>query len=213
MFRRTLLASALPALAAPAILLRAGPALAQAGGNRAAQLARIEAYMNGLTTLQARFLQIAQNGGAAEGTALIWRPGRMRFEYDAPVPLLLVASDGQFLHYDKELRQPSIVPVSSTPLGFLLRPRITFTTGDLEVIGLERVGGLLRVGMRRKAAPAEGSLTLVFAEDPMELRQWVVVDAQGQQTRVTLTQIQTGMRFDPLVFQFNDPRFFEQQVR
>ena len=214
MFRRTLLSSALPALAAPALLLRAGPAMAQApGGNRAAQLARIEAYMNGLTTLQARFLQIAQNGGAAEGTALIWRPGRMRFEYDAPVPLLLVASDGQFLHYDKELRQPSIVPVSSTPLGFLLRPRITFTTGDLEVIGLERVGGLLRVGMRRKAAPAEGSLTLVFAEDPMELRQWVVVDAQGQQTRVTLTQIQTGMRFDPLVFQFNDPRFFEQQVR
>jgi outer membrane lipoprotein-sorting protein len=144
---------------------------------------------------------------------MIWRPGRMRFEYDPPEPLLLVASDGQFLHYDKELRQPSIVPVSSTPLGFLLRPRISLTSGDLEIIGLERGGGLLRVGMRRREAPAEGSLTLVFAEEPMELRQWVVVDAQGQQTRVTLTEVQTGVRFDPLIFTFNDPRFFETQVR
>ena len=208
MFRRTLLASAVTAFAVPSLALAQG-----AAGNRAATLARVEAYMNSLTTLRARFLQVAQNGGSAEGTALIWRPGRMRFEYDPPVPLMLVASDGQFLHYDKQLREPSIVPVSSTPLGFLLRPRISFTTGDLEVIGVDRVGGLLRVGMRRKAAPAEGSLTLVFAEEPMELRQWVVVDAQGQQTRVTLTEIQTGVRFDSLVFSFNDPRFFETQVR
>ncbi|MDB5371133.1 MAG: lipoprotein carrier protein [Roseomonas sp.] len=208
MFRRTLLATALlPAL--PVLLPR--PALAQAGGDRAT-LARIEAYLNGLTTLRARFLQVSQNGGAAQGTAMIWRPGRMRFEYDPPEPLLLVASDGQFLYYDKELRQPSIVPVSSTPLGFLLRPQIRFG-GDLEVTGLERTGGLLRVGMHRREAPSEGSLTLVFAEDPMELRQWAVVDARGHQTRVTLTEIETGVRFDRLIFSFNDPRFFEQQVR
>jgi outer membrane lipoprotein-sorting protein len=207
MFRRTLLASALlPVL--PSL------ALAQAAaGNRAATLARVEAYLNGLTTLRARFLQISQRGGSAEGTALIWRPGRMRFEYDPPEPLLLVASDGQFLHYDKELRQPSIVPVSSTPLGFLLRTRISLTSGDLEVMALERGGGLLRVGLRRREAPSEGNLVLVFAEEPMELRQWVVTDAQGQQTRVTLTEIQTGVRFDPLIFAFNDPRFFETQVR
>jgi outer membrane lipoprotein-sorting protein len=206
MFRRTLLASA----------LFSGPVLAQtpgrAGTDRTAGLARIEAYLNGLTTLRARFLQISQRGGSAQGTAMIWRPGRMRFEYDPPEPLLLVASDGQFLYYDKELRQPSIVPVGSTPLGFLLRPQVRFT-GDLEVTAYERAGGLLRVTMRRKDAPGEGSLTLVFAEDPMELRQWVVVDAQGQQTRVTLTEIETGVRFNALMFSFNDPRFFETQVR
>jgi outer membrane lipoprotein-sorting protein len=212
MLRRTLLASALlPAL--PALALPWAARAQGAGGNRAASLARVETYLNGLTTLRARFLQISQNGGSAEGTAMIWRPGRMRFEYDPPEPLLLVASNGQFLHYDKELQQPSIVPVSSTPLGFLLRPRISLTSGDLEIIGLERSGGLLRVGMRRREAPSEGNLQLVFAEEPMELRQWVVTDAQGQQTRVTLTEIQTGLRFDPLIFAFNDPRFFETQVR
>jgi outer membrane lipoprotein-sorting protein len=209
MFRRTLLAAALLPALSP-VLPR--PALAQAVGNRAAVLARIEAYLNGLTTMRARFLQISANGAAAQGTAMIWRPGRMRFEYDPPEPLLMVASDGQFLHYDKELRQPSIVPVSSTPLGFLLRPQIRFG-GDLEVTGLERVGGLIQVGMRRKDAPSEGNLVLVFADDPMELRQWVVTDAQGHQTRVTLTEIQTGMRFDRAMFTFNDPRFFEEQVR
>jgi outer membrane lipoprotein-sorting protein len=206
MFRRSLLATALLPALAP---LLARPALAQ---DNAAVLGRLEAYLNGLTTMRARFLQISSNGAAAQGTAMIWRPGRMRFEYDPPEPLLMVASDGQFLYYDKELRQRSIVPVSSTPLGFLLRPQIRFS-GDLEVTGMERVGGMVQVGLRRKAAPSEGSLILVFADDPIELRQWVVIDAQGRQTRVTLTEIQTGMRFDRAIFTFNDPRFFEEQVR
>lgn len=209
MFRRTLLATALLPVLSPAL---PRPALAQAGANRAAVLGQLEAYLNSLTTMRARFLQVSSNGAAAQGTAMIWRPGRMRFEYDPPEPLLMVASDGQFLHYDKELRQPSIVPVSSTPLGFLLRPQIRFS-GDLEVIGMERVGGMIQVGLRRKAAPGEGSLVLVFADDPIELRQWVVTDAQGRQTRVTLTEIQTGVRFDRAIFTFNDPRFFEEQVR
>ncbi len=210
MLRRTLLASALLPALSPAL---PRPALAQARiANQQQVLTQLEAYLNAMTTIRARFLQISANGAAAQGTAMIWRPDRMRFEYDPPEPLLMVASDGQFLHYDKELRQPSIVPVSSTPLGFLLRRQIHFG-GDLEVIGLERVGGMIRVGMRRKAAPNEGSLVLVFADDPIELRQWIVTDAQGAQTRVTLTEIQTGVRFDRAMFTFNDPRFFEDQVR
>ncbi|UFN47034.1 outer membrane lipoprotein carrier protein LolA [Roseomonas sp. OT10] len=185
-------------------------AAAQTAGARPgpAELRKIEAYFNGLTTLRARFLQLAQNGGTAQGTAYIWRPGRMRFDYDPPEPLLLIASDGQFYHFDRELSQPSIVPVSSTPLGFLLRRDLRLS-GDVTVTGLERSGGFLRVTLHRTNSPAEGRLTLVFAEEPMELRQWLVVDAQGQQTRVTLSAIETGMRLDPRLFDFNDPRFPE----
>lgn len=200
MLRRTLLAAA-------ALPLLPRPAAAQA---QAALLGRVEAYLNSITTLRARFLQIAQNGGAAEGTAYIARPGRMRFDYDPPEPLLLVASDGQFLYYDRELRQPSIVPVSSTPLGLLLRPQIRLG-GDTEVVGVEHQGGFLGVTLRRRENPAEGRLTLILAENPMELRQWIVVDGQGRQTRVTLSQIQTGMPLDRSLFTFNDPRFFEQE--
>jgi hypothetical protein len=83
---------------------RGGPPAATLTEADRADLARIEAYLNGLRTLRARFLQIAWNGAVAEGTAWIWRPGRMRFEYDPPEPLLLVADANQFLMYDRELR-------------------------------------------------------------------------------------------------------------
>lgn len=213
MDRRTLLAAtlALPFLPRPFL---AAPAAAQAvpANQAAAILARAEAYMNGLTTLRARFLQIAHQGGSAEGTAYIARPGRMRFDYDPPEPLLLVASDGQFLYYDRELKQPSIVPVSSTPLGFLLRPQMRFG-GDIEVLGVERSNGFVGITLRRRDNPAEGRLTLVLAEDPMELRQWLVVDGQGRQTRVTLSQVETGMELPRRLFTFNDPTFFETEGR
>jgi outer membrane lipoprotein-sorting protein len=202
-FRRSLIAAAATVLALPAV--------AQQVPGQAALLAKAEAYLNGITTLRARFLQIAQNGAAAQGTAFIARPGRMRFDYDPPEPLLLVASDGQFLYFDRELKQPSIVPVSSTPLGFLLRPKISFG-GDIEVLRVERSGGFLGITLRRKDAPSEGQLTLVLAEDPMELRQWVVVDAQGHQTRVTLNAAETGMTLPRRLFTFNDPRFFDEDA-
>ncbi|MFN3449924.1 MAG: LolA family protein [Roseococcus sp.] len=204
MFRRTLLAAPLLAAAPPAA--RAQP-LPEA--ERAAAIARVEAYLNGLTTLRARFLQTAQTGASAQGTAWIWRPSRMRFEYDPPEPTLLVAADGQFFHYDRELRQPSIVPLSSTPLGVLLQNPLRLS-GELTVAGVERSGGFLRVTVHRTGRAAEGRIQLAFSEEPMALRQWAVVDAQGLTTRVTLTEIRTGERFDPFLFAFNDPRFREE---
>jgi outer membrane lipoprotein-sorting protein len=212
MNRRPLLLAPL-LLAFPALAQQRAPAPAPAAGftpteRDRADLTRIEAYLNALTTLRARFLQIAQNGAAAEGTAWIWRPGRMRFEYDPPEPLLLVADAGQFLMYDRELRAPTTLLVSRTPLGILLRPQVRLA-GDVTVAGMERSGGFLRVTVFRTAEPNEGRLTLVFNPDPIELRQWAVTDAQRRETRVTLSRIETGLRFPAGLFQFNDPRFFE----
>ncbi|MFC3124889.1 outer membrane lipoprotein carrier protein LolA [Pseudoroseomonas globiformis] len=217
MLRRSLLAT-LPALILPPGLAAAQnrPALPPADAGvvppqaRAPLLARAEAYLNSIGTMRARFLQLAQNGGSAEGTAYISRPGRMRFDYDPPEPLLLVASDNQFLYYDRELKQPSVVPVGATPLGLLLRREIRFA-GDVEVLEVTRNAGFLGITLRRRDAPAEGRLSLIFSEEPMELRQWLVVDGQGRQTRVTLSAIETGMRLERGLFTFNDPTFFEQE--
>jgi outer membrane lipoprotein-sorting protein len=153
-------------------------------------------------------VQIAGNGASAQGTAVIWRPGRMRFDYDPPEPLLLIAMGGQFLHYDKELRQPSVVPVGQTPLGVLLRPQIAFS-GDITVSGVVREAGFLRITLYRTAAASEGRLTLSFAEEPFELRAWSVVDSQGRTTRVSLSQIETGVRLASSAFEFNTPGFFD----
>ncbi len=210
MKRRALLLS--PALlAAPAAAQQRAPAPPQApalSDRDRADLARVEAYLNGLGTLRARFLQIAWNGASAEGTAWIWRPGRMRFEYDPPEPLLLVADAGQFLMYDRELRAPTTLPVGTTPLGVLLRREVRLS-GDITVTAVQRDGGFLRVSLFRTREPAEGTLTLVFSADTLELRQWAVLDPQRRETRVTLSRIETGLRFPAGLFQFNDPRFFE----
>ena len=186
------------------------PALAAHAQAPDPAVARVEAYLNALTTLRARFLQVADNGASAQGTAWIWRPGRMRFDYDPPEPLLLVASGGQVMMYDRELRQPSTVPASTTPLGVLLRERIRLS-GDITVSAVERRGGFLSVTLHRTEAVAEGRLTLTFEETPMQLRQWQVVDAQGRRTQVTLYEIDTTTRPDARIFDFNDPRFLEAE--
>lgn len=196
----------------PALLL-ARPAAAQQqrplSDRDRADIARAEAWLNRLTSLKARFLQIAQNGGSAEGTGWIVRPGKMRFEYDPPEPLLLIASYGQFFYFDRQLRQATTLPIGATPLGMLLRDDLRLS-GDVTVSRVERGGGLLRITLFRTGRPAEGRLTLVFSEDPIELKQWAVMDAQGQETRVSLFQTEFGGRYPNLLFDFNDPRFREQ---
>jgi outer membrane lipoprotein-sorting protein len=211
MRRRSLLlrsaVSALPLLLPVAVARRAAAQGASFSAQDRADIAKAESWLNRLGSVKARFLQIAQNGASAEGTAWIVRPGRMRFEYDQE-PMLLAASHGQFFYFDKALRQPTVVPVGSTPLGLLLRDNLRMS-GDITVSRVDRGGGLFRITLHRTGAAAEGRLTLVFSDDPLELKQWAVVDAQGQETRVSLFQQQYGGRYPSVLFEFNDPRFRE----
>ena len=104
-----------------------------------ADIARIEDYLSQLQTLKARFLQISSDGGFAEGDLFISRPGKMRIDYDPPMPILIVA-DGRFLvFYDEELDQISYVPLGSTPASILTRDNVSFTGGDLIVTDFDPV--------------------------------------------------------------------------
>ncbi|HEX5327604.1 MAG TPA: outer membrane lipoprotein carrier protein LolA [Acetobacteraceae bacterium] len=209
--RFLLLALVAGVLAAPATAL-APPARAQAVSTVApgdqAEIARIQAYLNGIHTLKAHFIQVAPNGAVSQGTAWLDRPGRMRFQYDPPSPLLLVAGHGLVVFHDASIEQTSNIPIGTTPLGILLADHITLS-GDLTVTGLQHLPGQVRLTVVRTAHPNEGSLTLVFTDTPLALRQWTVTDAQGQQTTVTLTNVVLGGTFDQSLFQFINPKFFE----
>jgi outer membrane lipoprotein-sorting protein len=202
MNRRTLLAlSLLPVLGS-----RAHAQAIALTPQDSADIARIEAYLNGLTTLKARFLQVAPNGATSGGNAWIHRPGRLRFEYAPPSPLLLVVGYGQVSFYDSQLHQTSHYPLSTTPLSILLSDNIKLS-GDVTVTGISRAPGQIQVTLVRTSSPGQGSLTLVFADNPLTLRQWVVVDAQRQETHVSLLDVQLGGKIDQSLFTFVDPAF------
>ena len=173
-----------------------------------ADIARIEAYLESVRSLRARFLQVAPDGRTSGGQAWLQRPGRMRFQYDPPSPFLLVAGHGLLVFHDARLKQTSNIPLNSTPLGILLRENVRLS-GDVTVTGIGRLPGQLQVSLVRTASPADGVLSLVFSDNPLTLRQWSVVDAQRQETRVTLFDVELGGRFESKLFEFIDPRFFQ----
>lgn len=174
-------------------------------------LARIESYLDSLRSLKARFLQVAPNGSLSQGTVWLERPGRMRFQYDPPSPLLLVAGHGLVVFNDKSLNQTSNIPISKTPLGILLSDHVQLH-GDVTVTDMQRLPGQLQVSLVRTASPGDGTLTLIFADNPLTLKQWTVLDAQRQETRVSLFNVQPGGNFDPKLFEFIDPRFLNPQA-
>lgn len=177
-----------------------------------ADIARAETYMNAVTTLKARFQQFAPNGNVAEGTAYFWRPGRMRLQYDAPSPLLVVA-DGSFLIvYDRELGEPSYIPLDSTPAGVLVRQNVQLNGKDLSVTRVTRSPGVLNISLVQADDSGQGELTLVFTEQPFALRQWRVLDAQGNITTVSLFDAQTGLSLDAKLFEFQNPHFAKPQL-
>ena len=178
------------------------PAPAALSAQDKAELQQIAAYLNNIHTMYARYRQAA-SGGASTGQLWILRPGRMRFEYDAPNPVSLFA-DGTYIYYwDKQLNQVSQVALKATPAWFLLRDHISFD--DVIVTGIEHGQGTIRVAVVENAQPDAGTLTMVFAENPLALRQWTVVDQQGKTTTVSLSDVQFGIPVDAKIFQYQDP--------
>jgi outer membrane lipoprotein-sorting protein len=180
---------------------RAAPAPAALSPADHAELDRIAAYLDGLTALKAKFLQVAPDGSVSQGIAWLERPGRMRFQYDPPSPYLLVAGFGLLVFHDSSLDQTTNIPLSSTPLGVLLAPRVVLT-GAVTVTAFQRLPGEIDLTLVRTASPGDGSLTLVFSTAPLTLRQWAVRDAQGKLTRVTLYDVELGGHFADHLFSF-----------
>jgi len=210
MNRRTLLLTPLLAPFLPhAALAQVRPA-ALTPQDRA-DIARVETYLNGVRTLHSRFMQVAPNGGTSEGQAWLQRPGRLRFEYDPPSPFLLVGGNGLLVFHDSQLKQTSNIPLSSTPLGLLLQDNLRLS-GEVTVSGIARAPGQLQVSLFRTKSPADGTLTLIFADAPLALRQWTVLDAQRQETRITLYNVELGGTFNQKLFEFIDPKFFQNNV-
>jgi outer membrane lipoprotein-sorting protein len=166
-------------------------------------LQRVAAYLNSIHTLTAKFTQV---GTTRASTGRLWvsRPGRMRFEYDPPVPILLLADTINVYYLDKQLQETQQVGLKTTPAWLLLRDPVSFGS-DVIVTGFEHQGSTIRVTVVERARPDDGSLTMVFADNPVTLRGWTILDQRGRTTTISLSDMQFGMALDPMLFQYQNP--------
>ena len=195
------------------------PALAQSGKNQfsglitppsfnAADKARIAsatAYLQALGTAHGRFEQTDYKGRKSAGNWYLARPGKMRFEYDAPTSLLIVSNGKTVSMWDPRLQTFDQYPLSETPLSLFLARHIRLDKG-VRITRVVRQPGQFTVTARDGSGKAGGYIQLTFADNPVSLREWVVMDAQGATTRVRVQGLQPAGGLDPKLFILNDPR-------
>jgi len=172
-------------------------------------LAKVNDYIRAVGTMTASFSQTDRNGQMLMGTMTMKRPGRIRFQYEKGVPLLIVADGGSLTMIDYEVKQVQRWPIRNSPLGVLLDPDRDFSkygrvvqNGDPNVFTVEA---------RDPRHPEYGTISLIFqrrAGGPagLELYGWVALDAQNNRTSIRLSNQQYGVAVADSAFKWRDPR-------
>jgi outer membrane lipoprotein-sorting protein len=171
----------------------------------AQDLQAVQAYLKGITSLRARFQQVAPNGQVSAGVMSLEKPGKLRFQYSPPSPILVV-SDGKVITLiDYDLKQVTRWPINDTPLRPLVRTDFMFGE-DVEVLGIRRNEQWINVAITDPKKRDEGSMQLTFSRNPLKLTEWQVLDQRKQMTIVTLDDLQTNVSLDKSLWTWKDPR-------
>lgn len=164
-----------------------------------AAVQRISTYINSFDTLRGDFTQISPRGQSSRGVMLISKPGKIRFEYAPPVPLLIV-SDGKWLTIKNTARERGDqFPLSSTPLRLVVSEKVNLLA-ETDVIAFQQSEGLTSVTLQDKKGKLGGYIILIYDDVNKALQQWIVVDGKGKRTTVQLANLETGVKIDPKLF-------------
>ena len=156
-------------------------------------LSDLSGYINGIRRAQAEFTQISDDGAIATGTLYMHRPGRMRFEYAGDEQLLVIAGGGQVAIFDGRANTaPEQYPLRRTLLNLILARNVDLSRSGM-IIAHEDDGTSTRVVAQDPDDPEIGQIEMVFTDDPIELRQWIITDANGYETTVILGDMQEGI--------------------
>jgi outer membrane lipoprotein-sorting protein len=164
------------------------------GPEQAEAVQRINAYFNNITNLQGSFEQVDSTNKRSTGRFYVQRPGKIRFDYAPPSALRIVA-DGSFLAIeDSDLKTVEKYPIQSTPFRLLLADAVDLGR-DARIVGVETQEGTLAISLEDKTGDAAGSIKLLFDNGPdLTLKQWMITDAQGLTTSVTVNDIVSGRK-------------------
>ncbi len=175
----------------------------------ASELAKVNAYIRAVTTMTADFTQTDRNGRSVTGQLTLKQPGKIRFQYQKGVSLLIVGDGKALTMIDYDVKQVQRWPIGSSPLGALLDP-----SKDLSKFGKVVQTGdptILSVEARDPKRPELGTITLVFKRKPgapagLELYGWVALDSQNNRTTIRLANHRYGMAIADSAFRWTDPR-------
>ncbi len=193
--RRTVLAAMIAAALAP------GAAFAFTDEQSAA-LREISAALSQVQTMNGEFVQFNPNGEQLQGKFYIARPGRVRFQYDAPSATQVIADGKSVLVFDKRMQTYDIWPLSQTPLRLLLDSNVELATSE-KVTNVGVASDLVEVVLEDETRFSAGTLNLIFDRGSHELRQWTVTDRQGLQTMVALYNVEIGNRLSEELFEID----------
>lgn len=147
---------------------------------------KVQNYLNSLKTLKARFSQSNPKSGTLyQGSLVLRRGGDLRVEYDPPHGLIMVGKGGEVRYYDKKMDKINTTTLDSTPLGTLIANVVNFDK-DIKVLDIRKGYGTIRMLVTKEGLGNGGYLALVFSENPIALRQWVVMDQKQNQFNFSL---------------------------
>jgi outer membrane lipoprotein-sorting protein len=167
--------------------------------SEAAELDKLSAYLNGIHTLKSNFVQLGPQGELAQGEFDLAKPGRLRFSYNPPSTIVIVATGDDIYVKNAQLNTVDRSSLSDTPLDLLLNQDIDLRH-DPMITGIEQQPGALIVHARAATTRNQSNITLVFSYPAIELRQWMVKDNQGGVTTVALTGLQPGAALPDSLF-------------
>jgi outer membrane lipoprotein-sorting protein len=172
-----------------------------------AQVDKVSAYLSSVQQLVGNFVQVGPDGRRVKGEFYIQKPGKVRFEYDPPSPIEIVADGQSVVVRDRKLATQDLYPLSQTPLRFLLSERIDLLR-ETNVVGVRADDVYVTVVIEEKQ-PVIGTsrlMMMVGAKD-YQLKQWTVTDPQGYDTTVAVTNLDSSKRPDPGMFKIDYTRY------
>ena len=191
-------AKAVSAAAEESVVAETDGPLVFAGESDEAVVDKLIAWLEAVDTLKGDFTQIAPSGAVSDGKFYLRRPGFLRFEYEPPTPLLIVANGGMVYVRDEDLETTDSYPAGKTPLKFLLARKID--RDDAKVIQVDRGVDTIAVTFASTDEETEGELTIIAEAPNFQLRRWIVRDLQGGITVVTLENVVAGERLANSLF-------------
>lgn len=170
------------------------------------EISQIEYYLAGIRNITASFTQTSEEGEVSRGKFYLQRPGKMRWEYAPPTPILMVANAGTLTFFDAELDQVHFISLDDTIAGFLASTSLKLNSNDIALINFQKHQGHLYATVQQRNTPENGQLTLVFAQTPNILLRQVIFDGEFEKTTVTFENLTAVPNLPANLFVFKDPR-------